>query len=142
MIKQLTIEDGIFIGSAVFKDGTEFNFSVTREEIVTFLLRHKKAKLTLEVDGRTPLNDRKLIANYVEQSERVYILERRRANPSQHGGARAGSGRKPKDGVATQTITLRLRKDYLELIRLNYIDRSSFIQLAVKNQLIRDGLIR
>ena len=57
------------------------------------------------------------------------------------GGAGRGQGRKPKDKVAAQHITLKLRKDFLEIIHENFMNRSEFIQDAVKEKLRREGLI-
>lgn len=142
-IKNLSIEDGIFRGSTTFGDGYEFTFDITREEIVRFLLDHKKGRLVYDKkNGNTLLSDNKLITNYCEQYERVRTLERRKENPSQRGGYREGAGRKPKDKAATQHITVRVRKDLLEVINSYYENkRSDFIQRAIKNQLKRDGLI-
>lgn len=61
--------------------------------------------------------------------------------PKPRGGAREGAGRKPKDQVASQQITLKLRKDYLEIINRNYPNRSDFIQHAIKEKLRRECLI-
>jgi hypothetical protein len=61
--------------------------------------------------------------------------------PKPKGGHRDGAGRKPKDRVATKHITLKLRRDFIELIDAHYEVRSDFIQRAVKEKLRREGLI-
>ncbi|MCR5270586.1 MAG: hypothetical protein K6D91_06165 [Prevotella sp.] len=141
LVKDLFIEDGIFRGTTNFKDGYEFTFDVTREQIIRFLLDHRKGRLCYASDGTTMLDDKALLRNYIEQQERVYHIERKKANPSSIGGHRDGAGRKPKDKVATQVISVPVRKDFLELIINNFPNRSEYIQHAIKNQLKRDGLI-
>ena len=61
--------------------------------------------------------------------------------PKPRGGFREGAGRKPKDGVGTELVHVRLNKEHAELIRLKHGNMSHFIGLAVKNQLKREGLI-
>ncbi len=57
------------------------------------------------------------------------------------GGAGRNQGRKPKDHVVTQTISIKVRKDYLEIINDHYTNRSDFIQKAIKEKLRRESLI-
>lgn len=57
------------------------------------------------------------------------------------GGAGRGQGRKPKDKVVAQSVTVKIRKDYVELIDKHFINRSEFIQDAIKGKLKREGLI-
>lgn len=57
------------------------------------------------------------------------------------GGWREGAGRKPKEKVTAQNITVRVRPDYLMIIKDNYESRSDFIQSAIKEKLRREGLI-
>ena len=67
-------------------------------------------------------------------------MEEEKKQPKPKGGFREGAGRKPKDKVATQTLTIRLRKDFLLLIDHNCPNRSDFIQRAIKEKLRREGL--
>lgn len=60
--------------------------------------------------------------------------------PKPKGGYREGSGRKPKDQVATQTITVKVRRDFIALIDANFPNRSDFIQRAIKEKLRRECL--
>lgn len=57
------------------------------------------------------------------------------------GGAGRNQGRKAKDGVITQLVGIRIRKDYLEIINDHYANRSEFFQKAVKEKLRRESLI-
>jgi hypothetical protein len=68
-------------------------------------------------------------------------MEEEQKTPKPKGGFREGAGRKPKDKVATQLITVKIRKDFLEIINKNFENRSDFIQKAVKDKLRREGLI-
>lgn len=68
-------------------------------------------------------------------------MEEEKKQPKPKGGYREGAGRKPKDHVAMQTITVKLRKDFLEIISHNFENRSDFIQRAVKEKLRRECLI-
>ncbi len=68
-------------------------------------------------------------------------MEEEIKTPKKRGGHRDGAGRKPKDQVATQHITVKIRKDFLEIISKIYENRSDFIQKAVKEKLRREGLI-
>ena len=61
--------------------------------------------------------------------------------PKPKGGYREGAGRKPKDKTPTQLVTVNIRRDYLEIIRDNFMNRSEFFQAAVKEKLRREGLI-
>lgn len=61
--------------------------------------------------------------------------------PKPKGGFREGAGRKPKDGVGTELVHVRLNKVHVETIRVKRGNISAFISLAVKNQLIRERLI-
>lgn len=69
------------------------------------------------------------------------MAEEQTKQPKPKGGYREGSGRKPKDQVATQPVTVKLRKDFIEIINRNFPNRSDFIQHAVKEKLRREGLI-
>lgn len=68
-------------------------------------------------------------------------MEEEKKVPKPKGGVREGAGRKPKDKVATQLITVKIRKDFLEIIKRNFPNRSDFIQHAVKEKLRRECLI-
>lgn len=68
-------------------------------------------------------------------------MEEEKKVPKPKGGAREGAGRKPKDQVATQLITVKVRKDFLEIIKRNFPNRSDFIQRAIKEKLRRECLI-
>ena len=57
------------------------------------------------------------------------------------GGAGRNQGRKAKDQVVMQNISLKMRKDFVKLIDENFINRSDFIQNAVKEKLRREGLV-
>ena len=61
--------------------------------------------------------------------------------PKPKGGRREGAGRKPKDGVGTEFVGVKLNKKHLQIIRDNYDNLSEFISKAVKNQLRREGLL-
>lgn len=68
-------------------------------------------------------------------------MDEKKKQPKPKGGYREGSGRKPKDQVATQHVTVKLRKDFVDIINRNFPNRSDFIQHAVKEKLRREGLI-
>jgi hypothetical protein len=61
--------------------------------------------------------------------------------PKPKGGKREGAGRKPKDGVGTEYVGVKLNKLHVLLIRKNFDNLSEFISKAVKNQLKREGLL-
>ena len=62
--------------------------------------------------------------------------------PKPKGGKREGAGRKPKDGVGTAFVGVKLNKNHVQLIHDNYDGSlSEFISKAVKNELRREGLI-
>jgi hypothetical protein len=61
--------------------------------------------------------------------------------PKPKGGRREGAGRKPKDGVGTEFVGVKLNKKHLQIIKENYDNLSEFISKAVKNQLRREGLL-
>ena len=68
-------------------------------------------------------------------------MEEEKEKLTGRGGAGRGQGRKPKDHVATQAITVKIRKDFLQLINENFPNRSDFIQKAIKDKLRRECLI-
>jgi hypothetical protein len=68
-------------------------------------------------------------------------MEEELKQPKQRGGARLGAGRKPKDGVGSIHVSVRLNKNHVRLIRENYDNPSEFISKAVKEKLRREGLI-
>jgi hypothetical protein len=61
--------------------------------------------------------------------------------PKPKGGRREGAGRKPKDGVGTEFVGVKLNKKHVQLIRDNYDNLSEFISKAVKEKLRREGLV-
>ena len=61
--------------------------------------------------------------------------------PKPKGGKREGAGRKLKGGVGTEQISIRVNKEHLELIRLYHKSTAKFIDLAIKQRLIREGLL-
>lgn len=69
------------------------------------------------------------------------MTETEEKTPKPRGGKREGAGRKPKDGIGTQNISLKIRKDFIALIDENFANRSDFIQKAIKDKLRREGLI-
>lgn len=62
-------------------------------------------------------------------------------NKPKRGGRREGAGRKLKDHVETAHVSMRVRKDWLEIIAGNSPDRSTWIQEAIREKLERGGLI-
>jgi len=68
-------------------------------------------------------------------------MEEEKKEPKPKGGKREGAGRKPKDLVPTQSVTIKLRKDFIEIINRNFPNRSDFIQHAIKEKLRRECLI-
>lgn len=68
-------------------------------------------------------------------------MEEEKKEPKPRGGFREGAGRKPKDGVGTQNVSVRINRNYLRVIRLNYDHLSTFIDKAIRNQLKREGII-
>jgi len=68
-------------------------------------------------------------------------MEEEQKTPKPKGGARQGAGRKPKGGVGTDRVTVRLNKEHVKLIREYYDNLSEFVYKAVRNQLRREGLI-
>lgn len=142
MIKNAHIEDGIFSAIIIFADKSKHAVNATREEIVSFLLENRKPRMVYQDDGITWLDDKTLLSNYVTILERIEKQKAKAGKPSSgRGGFRENSGRKPKDTVASQTVTFKLRKDFLTLINENFPNRSDFIQRAVKEKLKREGLI-
>ena len=69
------------------------------------------------------------------------MIEEQSNEPKPRGGFREGSGRKPKEQVPLQSVTFKLRRDYVEIINKNYPNRSDFIQRAVKEKLRRECLV-
>lgn len=61
--------------------------------------------------------------------------------PKPKGGFREGAGRKKMGGIGTTPINVRIRKDWLELIEKNYVNRSQFINEAVRLKLRKEGLL-
>lgn len=61
--------------------------------------------------------------------------------PKPKGGKREGAGRKPKDKVKTQRVSISIPMDIIALIDRNFPNRSDFIQHAVKEKLRRECLI-
>lgn len=61
--------------------------------------------------------------------------------PKPRGGKREGAGRKPLDGIGTQHIALRIRKDYIALIDMHFKSRAQFINEAIRAKLRREGLL-
>lgn len=137
----LYMEDGIFRGSATFKDGYEFTFDITREEIVRYMADIRKSRYAYEADGKTILPDRKLLTNYLNQCERIHNNEVKKLQPTKRGGAREGAGRKPKDKTAAQVVGVAIPPYLLEIIKAVYDNRSEFIVHAIKEKLRRDGLL-
>lgn len=68
-------------------------------------------------------------------------MEEEKKETKPRGGFREGAGRKPKDGVGTQNVSVRINRNYLRVIRLNYDHLSTFIDKAIRNQLKREGII-
>ena len=68
-------------------------------------------------------------------------MEEEQKVPKPRGGKREGAGRKPKDGVGTQLVAVKLNKNHLRIIKEHYPNVSAFISKAVKNQLRREELI-
>lgn len=67
--------------------------------------------------------------------------EEEKKTPKPRGGYREGAGRKPKDHVATQLMTVSIRKDWIEIINKHYDNRSDFVQHAIREKLRRERLI-
>lgn len=68
-------------------------------------------------------------------------MEEEKKQPKPRGGYRKGAGRKPKDGVGTDFVGVKLNKAHAQLIREHYDNMSEFISKAVKEKLRREGLI-
>lgn len=68
-------------------------------------------------------------------------MEEEKKQPKPKGGFREGAGRKPKDKVATQIISVGIPRDILAIINENFPNRSDFIQRAIKEKLRREMLI-
>ena len=68
-------------------------------------------------------------------------MEEEQKSPKPKGGRREGAGRKPKDGVGTEFVGVKLNKKHLQIIKENYPNVSEFISKAVKNQLRREELL-
>ena len=62
-------------------------------------------------------------------------------NKPKRGGKRVGSGRKPRGGVGTIHIGLRIRKDIAEALKQQE-NVSQYVERAVLTQLRRDGYLR
>lgn len=62
--------------------------------------------------------------------------------PKKRGGYRPNAGRKPKDGVGSVHVGIRINKEHLQLIDENYDGtRTEFITEAIKEKLKRARLI-
>lgn len=71
-------------------------------------------------------------------------MEEEKKEPKPRGGFREGAGRKPYDGEGhpTMMVSVKLRKDFVEIIdNCSLGSRSQFIQKAVKDKLKKEGLI-
>lgn len=68
-------------------------------------------------------------------------MEEEKKEPKPKGGKREGAGRKPKDGVGTIFVGVKLNKKHVQIIRDNYDNLSEFISKAVKEKLRREGLV-
>lgn len=68
-------------------------------------------------------------------------MEEEQKIPKPRGGKRIGAGRKPKDGVGTQLVAVKLNKNHLRIIKANFDNVSEFISKAVKEKLRRDSLL-
>ena len=68
-------------------------------------------------------------------------MEEVKKEPKPRGGYRENSGRKPKDKVAVQVVSVGIPKDILKIINENFPNRSEFIQKAIKEKLRRECLI-
>ena len=71
----------------------------------------------------------------------MYEMEQVETN-NKKGGYRPGAGRKKKDGVGTEQISVRINVEHLQIIREHHPKSvSDFISKAVKDKLKRGGLI-
>lgn len=66
--------------------------------------------------------------------------------PKPMGGYREGAGRKPKGGVGTQVVSLRINREHLAIIKElvedgQYKSFAEFIDKAIKDRLRRAELI-
>jgi len=61
--------------------------------------------------------------------------------PKPKGGFREGAGRKPKDGVGSVPVNVRINRDHVAIIKDNFPSMSEFVSKAVKEKLKREGLI-
>ena len=68
-------------------------------------------------------------------------MEEKEKKPKPRGGFREGAGRKPKDGVGSVLVNVRLNKDHVAIIKQVFPSMTEFISMAVKEKLKREGLI-
>lgn len=68
-------------------------------------------------------------------------MEEEKKEPKPRGGKREGSGRKPKGGIGTILCSVKLRQDYVALIRENFDNLSGFVDQAVREKLRKERLI-
>ena len=59
----------------------------------------------------------------------------------QRGGYRDGAGRKPKGGVGSRRLSMRINKEHHKLIAAHYKSVSGFIDTAIEHELEKDGLL-
>ena len=59
----------------------------------------------------------------------------------QRGGYREGAGRKPKGGVGTRAVSLRVNKEHYELIVRHHNSFAEFVDRAIRERLKREGLL-
>lgn len=69
-----------------------------------------------------------------------YSIMAEEAIKSKRGGKREGAGRKA-NGLGTVPMSLRIRKELLTVLDSHNITKNSYINEAIKDKLIKDGLI-
>ena len=127
--------DGEFRTSITMKNGQQIPVSMTKEAIISYLREYGKPAMIAE-------NDHILISNYLK----LFTLNYNKANPPEpkekgpKGGFREGSGRKPKGGVGTRQMGLKLRTDLYQYIQeyCPHDTLTSFIEKAILEKIERE----
>jgi len=65
--------------------------------------------------------------------------EQEQQTPKPRGGHRDGAGRKPKDGVGSQSVSFRINREHLAIIRDNYPSFTEFVDRAIREKLKREN---
>ena len=117
------MEQEIFNLSIPMKDGTTQKLSVTRNDIEYWLTEHNLNKLFDDDDDR-------LLSNYAV----AYKNDYNKTHPKpkgQRGGARAGAGRKPKEG-GTFRHGFRFCREVHDILEKHADEKTAYVEKAIR----------